>query len=798
MKISENWLRESVDLSGITRQQLLDKLTAAGLEVEGAEAIAPAFSGVVVAEILAVQTHPDAERLRVCQVSIGTADALQIVCGAPNARVGLKAPLATVGAKLPNDLSIKVGKLRGVESFGMLCSASELGLPVENDGLLELPSGAKVGQNIRDYLQLDDVVIELKMTPNRSDCLGLRGLVRELCALFDRRSLLIDPVAPAIAKHSDVLKIQLDDSPSCPRYLGQIVRGINIQAQTPPWMKEKLRRSGLRSIHPVVDITNFVLLELGQPMHAFDHKTIQGDVVVRRAQVGEQLKLLDEQVATLDPHFLVIADQQKALAVAGVMGGFDSRVHDQTTDILFESAYFSPSVIMGRARKLGLHTDASHRFERGVDPALPELALARATALLIEICGGVVGPVLRAEMTSELPKRVPVKLRKLRLHAVLGLNDQTSAEASISDQKVEQILRDLGFAVATITDGWQVTAHSARFDIEIEEDLIEEVARVFGYDHIPTTLPTLALAPLISAERVRPEADLRRLMATRDYQEAITFAFTSSELLKHFAMDAHPIKNPLSADIDVMRPSLLPNILQAMLQNQCRQVDRVRLFEIGVVFQNQGQQEPAHLAFAASGSALREQWGSATRQVDFYDLKGDIEALLQATGSSEQLRFVAADQSYLHPGRSATIVLAGRPVGVVGQLHPELVTQLDFKIAPIVAELRLDAIQNRAMPQVQTLSKFPSTRRDLAFVVDEVISFAEVRDAVWQSAGALLTQFDCFDVYRGNGVGAGKKSLAVSLILQDASRTLGDQEVDQLIERVVAVLAQKFAAQLRS
>jgi phenylalanyl-tRNA synthetase beta chain len=790
MKISELWLRESVDLIGITREELLKKLTAAGLEVEGCEPVAPEFSGVVVGEIIACEKIPDSNKLRLCTVNIGQAQALQIVCGAPNARVGLKAPLATVGAILPNDFRIKVGNLRGVDSFGMLCSSTELGLPAGTDGLLELPQAAPVGQSIRDYLKLDDAVIELKMTPNRSDCLGVLGLTRELSALFARPVTLSVPQPQAIAAPfgAQTLSITLQDPSACPRYLGQVVRGARVDVDTPIWMQERLRRSGVRVHSPIVDITNYVLLELGQPMHAFDLRTIEQQITVRRAHSGESLKLLDEQTVKLDAEFLVIADAKKVLAIAGIMGGFDSRVQSNTTDILLEAAHFSPAAIMGKARRLGLHTDSSHRFERGVDPNLPAIAMARAVQLITDLCGGIAEALITQVSNDHLPIPQSVHLRKAKLQRVLGL--------AIDDAKVEAILRNLGFAVTTITGGWQVQAHSARFDIQIEEDLIEEVARVHSYDLIPITLPSLQASPLVQMETKALATDVRLQLCARGYAEAITFAFTDSAQLTHFGLKGHAIKNPLASDIDVMRPSLLPNLLNALMQNQCRQVDRVRLFEQGVVFSEQGKVETPMLAAVAVGSARAEQWGEATRAVDFYDLKGDLQSLAPLLACKV---FNASQRpKFLHPSRSAELHLGDHAVGMIGQLHPQIIKLLDLKGAPVVFEVALAAVQAKQIPKSQTLSKFPSSRRDLAIVVRETVAFEAIAQIMRRLAGERLIELQCFDVYRGQGLPEAHKSLAISLNLQERSRTLGVEEVDDLMAKIIAAISSELGGSIRA
>ena len=787
MKISESWLRECVDLSGISSAQLLDKLTAAGLEVESAMAVAGIFDGVVVAEIIECHPHPEADRLRICSVNAGPGSLLQIVCGAPNARIGLKAPLAMIGANLPG-LVIKVGKLRGMESFGMLCSTSELGMPTETDGLFELPADAPVGMDLRKYLDLDDQIVELKMTPNRSDCLGLTGLTRELCALFDR-SAIARPVNNAAQQINDAIAVTIDAADACPRYATAIVREINSAAKTPLLMKEKLRRSGIRSIHPVVDITNFVMLETGQPMHGFDLDELQGGICVRYATFGEQLELLDGQTVTLSPDMLAIADNAGALAVAGVMGGMRARVTDSTRHIVFEAAHFTPSAIMGRARKLGLHTDSSHRFERGVDPMLPAIALARATSLLLEICGGQAGPQQITESVCLL-KQASVVLRRRYLRSILGL--------SIPDIDVTAILTALGFSVSfdDAAGVWQTLAPYSRFDIAIEADLAEEVARVYGYEHIPITLPTLALTPETQVESQRADVDIRHALLARGYQEAITFAFTSASLLKVWGMQGVAIKNPLSSDIDTMRPSLLPGLMQAVIYNQRRQINRVRFFEIGVSFHQHGLVEKNSIAGVITGDAAAEQWSSAARAIDFYDIKGDVGALL-ANAHFESAADAALRPGYLHPGRSASIHLHGHCVGYLGELHPELKRSLDVRGGVLVFELELAAVQARQVVHCVALSKFPSVRRDLAFVLAESITWSELKHCVVQSAGSTLTEVNCFDVYRGAGLPEAHKSLAISLIFQDISRTLGEQEIDAAIMSIITAVQSTHGGELR-
>jgi phenylalanyl-tRNA synthetase beta chain len=783
MKISEHWLRESVDLSNISSTNLLEKLTAAGLEVEENDPVAGAFTGVVVAEIIAAEAHPSADRLRVCQVNAGGDKPLQIVCGAPNARVGLKAPLAMLGATLPG-LQIQASTLRGVESQGMLCAGAELGIEGTGDGLLELPADAPLGKNLVDYLQLADQAITLKMTPNRSDCLSVRGLQRELCALFARTAKA--PAAAKIARApAHTLPVRIQASAACAQYASAAVRGIEVAAKTPLWMQEKLRRSGLRSIHPVVDITNFVMLELGQPMHGFDMDLIDQAIDVRFARDGESLVLLDGQSVSLSDEFLCIADQQGLVAVAGVMGGQRTRVSETTRNVFFEAAHFRPEAIMGKARKLGLHTDSSHRFERGVDPALPQLAIDRAVQLLLEIAGGTASETVLTQGEAPI-ENAAITLRKSYLDGLLGL--------SIPSDTVTAILTALGFETRFDANAqrWQVKPPSARFDIAIEADLVEEIARVHGYEHIPITLPRLVLEPETARESVRSDLEIKQILLARGYQEALTFAFTSASQLRDWGMHGHPIKNPLSNDIDVMRPSLLPNLLQALVYNQRRQQDRVRLMETGITFHAQGQVETAHIAGVACGSAALEQWAQPARAVDFYDVKADVEALLG------KVSFSAAElASYLHPGRAARVLQDGHSIGFVGELHPELKRSLDVRGNVVVFELDLDAVRARRPQALSIPSKFPSVRRDLAFVVRESVGFDALSECVRASAGEALQRVDCFDVYRGSGLPADCKSLAISLIFQHISRTLSDAEIEHAVQNVVERAARELHAELR-
>jgi phenylalanyl-tRNA synthetase beta chain len=791
MKFSENWLRELVEIKA-DRAELAHALTMAGLEVEELTPLGDDLAGVVVAEIIAAEKHPEADRLQVCKVNAGQGEPLQIVCGAPNARVGIKVPLAMVGAKLPGDISIKAAKLRGVESFGMLCSAKELGIDADASGLLELPLDAPVGQPLGGYLGLPDASFELKLTPNRPDCLGLVGLAHDVAALFG--STVKVPVQAAAAVTGTARRgIRLEAGKDAPRYLGRIVEGIDPAARTPLWLAERLRRAGLRPISAVVDVTNYVMLELGQPLHAFDNDMLEGDIVVRHARAGETLKLLDGSETKLDDGFVLIADEKKPLAVAGVMGGFDSRVTDATHNIFLESAHFAPAAIMGRARKLGLHTDASHRFERGVDPELPRRALERATELLLAIAGGKAGPVLVAENLADLPLPAAVTLRRARLKRVLGVD--------VADAEVARIFTALGMQVAATTDGWQVTAPSSRFDIEREEDLIEEVARIFGYDNIPTATPAGALTLAIEPEARIGELALREQLAARGYHEAVNLSFVAAELLTSWGFTEHlvPLANPLSADLAVMRPSLLPGLIEALRHNRARQQERVRLFEVARVFgAGDPPLETPSLAIVACGNARAEQWGEPARTLDFHDLKGDLDALI-AWGGEPQRWSVHADglPGWLHPGRGARVVRDGATVGYLGALHPQLAKALDLGADVHVLELALEPLLARRLPQARAVPRFPAVRRDIAVDLPETVSWSQIEQTVRHTLGERLKELRLFDRYSGKGVEAGRKSLAMGLILQDASRTLTDDDADRCVREAIAALEQSCKAKLR-
>ena len=791
MKFSENWLRELVDIP-VGRDELAHRLTMSGLEVEELELLGQALEGVLVGEIIDAEKHPDADKLKVCKVDIGTGEHLQIVCGAPNARVGLKAPLAKIGTRI-GTITIKAAKLRGVESNGMLCSGRELGLGSDADGLLELPTDAPNGKSLAAFLGYPDAAFEIGLTPNRSDCLGMYGLAREAAAIF-AVPVRIPEVFAQTASHQATLDVELRAAADCPRYCSRLIRGVDAKSPTPQWLKERLRRAGIRPISVLVDVTAYVMLETGQPMHAFDAASLTAPITVRRAAKAEKLTLLDERTIELDEGFLVIADADKAVALAGIMGGHATRVTDATADVFLEAAHFAPHCISGRARRLGLHTDASHRFERGVDAQLPRLAIERATALLLEIAGGATGPLSEQVALQHLPVRNAVTLRRSRLQRILGV--------SVADEEVARILQSLGMQVSATNEGWSATPPAARFDIAIEEDLIEEVARIHGYDRIPVQAPRGEIAPAAIPEGRIAISQLRDQLAARDYSEAISYAFVPADLLARWGLDHASIAlaNPLSAELAVMRTSLLPGLVAALQDNCKRQQSRVRLFETGRSYHldEEAPFEIERLAGVATGDADSEQWGEPGRAMDFFDLKGDVESLLRlAGGEPTEFRFEAGAPGWLHPGRCATLWRGETLIGHLGALDPRLQKTLDLDADVYVFELDLRALTQRQVPSAAALSRFPSVRRDIAIVLADDIPYATVEKAVRQAVGERLVDLVLFDRYIGPHLGKGVKSLAMGLILQDGSRTLTDQDADQCVELAVSALATGCKAKLR-
>ncbi len=792
MKFSENWLRSHVPTS-VSRDELGAVLTAIGLEVEEVTALGVGLDHVVVARIVSAERHPEADRLQICQVDAGQGEHLQIVCGAPNARPGLVAPLAMIGAQI-GELKIKPAKLRGVDSNGMLCSAKELGLDSDASGLFELPDDAPVGQTLVEYLGLPDASIEIKLTPNRADCFSIRGIAFDVAAACASEVVPFD-AAPVAAVGTRELTVDLAAGAEAPRYVGRVIEGINARAATPLWMAERLRRSGVRPVSLLVDITQYVMLELGQPMHAFDLGTLQGSIGVRRSRAGEALKLLDGRDAALDDSFLVITDADRPIALAGLMGGFDTRVTDDTTAVFLEAAHFAPAAIMGRGRKLGLHTDAGHRFERGVDPALPRTAIEYATRLVLDLAGGTPAPVTEAVREADLPATASIGLRRARIARVLGIQ--------IADADVERILRALGMDVAPHADGWQVTAPSRRFDIAIEEDLIEELARIHGYEQIPTTLPGGASRIAMPSETCLDDLSVRRQLVARDLQETINYAFVDAGLLRQWQLhdDVVALANPLSAELAVMRPSLLPGLVATLGRNAARQLGRVRLFELGRSFHPQaGEGTPAPLetqrvAAAVCGDADPQQWGLATRKVDFHDLKGDLESLAAASGAV--LTFQPSQRPYGHPARSAEVLRDGVSLGWIGQIHPRLAKAMDIDVDVFAFELDLAPLAARQLPRAAELSRFPSVRRDLAFLVPEAAAWADLEATLRRAAGPLLREVTLFDRYVGQGVEPGFKSLAMGLILQDKSRTLTDRDVESVVAEAVSAMEREHHARIR-
>jgi len=792
MKFSENWLRSHVP-TAVSRDELSAVLTAIGLEVEEVTDLGAGLQHVVVGRIVSAERHPEADRLQICQVDAGQGEHLQIVCGAPNARPGLLAPLAMVGAQI-GDLKIQPARLRGVESNGMLCSAKELGLDTDASGLFELPADAPVGQTLVEYLGLPDASIEIKLTPNRADCFSIRGIAFDVAAACASEVVPFD-AAPVAAAGTRELAITLDAGAEAPRYLGRVIEGVDARAATPLWMAERLRRSGVRPVSLLVDITQYVMLELGQPMHAYDLATLQGSIGVRRSRAGETLKLLDGRDAALDDSFVVVTDADRPVGLAGLMGGFDTRVTDDTTAVFLEAAHFAPAAIMGRGRKLGLHTDAGHRFERGVDPALPRTAIEYATRLVLDLAGGTPAPVTEAVRESDLPVAATIALRRARIARVLGI--------TIADADVERILRALGMGVVAQGEGWQVSAPSRRFDIAIEEDLIEELARIHGYEQIPTTLPGGASRVAMPSETRLDDLSVRRQLVARDLQETINYAFVDAALLTQWQLNENQVAlaNPLSAELAVMRPSLLPGLVATLGRNAARQLGRVRLFELGRVFHQQaGEGQPAPLetqrvAAAICGDADTQQWGVATRKVDFHDLKGDLESLAAASGAT--LVFAPSQRPYGHPARSAEVFRDGVSVGWIGQIHPRLAKAMEIDVDVYAFELDLAALAARELPRASELSRFPSVRRDLAFLVPEAAAWTDLEATLRRAVGPLLRQVTLFDRYVGQGVEPGFKSLAMGLILQDKSRTLTDRDVDTVVAEAVSAMEREHHARIR-
>jgi phenylalanyl-tRNA synthetase beta chain len=800
MKLTLRWLQEFVPVT-VSPQVLAEQLTLTGLEVEAITPVAPPFANVIVGSVLETTRHPDAEKLAVCQVTTNGSDRLQIICGAPNVRAGLKVAVAMVGAALPNEVKIRRAKLRGLESFGMLCSARELGLGDEHDGILELSPDAVLGTDVRAALDLDDTILEVKATPNRGDCMSVFGIARDYLAAREGRYLRYQ--APAVPARLDVASplatwpLKIDAPAACPVFAARVIRGTRPGVVSPPWLRERLRRIGINSISAVVDVTNYIAAEIGQPMHAYDLAKLQGTVHVRWAAAAEKITLLDDQEYALDPQFLVVADGSGAVGLAGIMGGRPTAISNETTDVLLEAAHFTPAAIAGRARRLGLFTDAAQRFERGVDPGLPVQAIERATALLLEIVGGEPGPVLSAAAPAPAADTrtaaAHVSLRRSRLTRLLGV--------AVPDGEVLAVLAGISEQVEATADGWRVKVPTHRFDLKIEADLIEEIARLRGFDAIPETPAIAPQLPGNATESRVPTDQLLPAWIDRGYREAITYSFVDPALQRTLFPDAPALalENPLSAELSEMRVSLWPGLLQACRDNLRRQQTQVRLVEIGKKFVLQGAnlREIESLAGVVTGARLPEQWASAPQPVDFYDVKADLDSVLALTGDSTSWRYAAGSLACLRPGRTAQIFRGSQAVGWLGELHPQLVRDLNFTIAPILFELEIELSFESKILKFKKISKYPSVRRDLAVVVDESVPLAVLQETVNVSAAGLLSELRIFDIYRGSNIESGRKSIALGLILQDSSRTLTDLDADAVVTKVVTRLRDVLSATIR-
>ncbi len=800
MKFPESWLRTLVDPKLSTRE-LATTLTMAGIEVESLESVAPPFSKVVVAKVLDVAKHPNADKLTLCQVDAGQGSPLSIVCGAPNVKAGMLVPCALVGAELTGGVKIKQAKVRGTESNGMLCSARELGLSDDHAGILALPDDARVGEDFRTYARLDDHLFTLKLTPNRGDCLALLGIAREVSNLTG--ATLHEPERRKVKNTiDDVRAIRLANPEGCPRYCGRIIRGVNARAATPAWMIERLERAGLRSISAIVDVTNYVMLEIGQPIHAFDNAKLDGAVIVRWAKPGEKLVLINGKEHALEPDILMIADERKALALGGIMGGLESEISLDTTDVFLEAAFFNPGAIAGRPRRLNMTSDASYRFERGVDPDLAVRGMERATELVLELCGGSAGPISEARDGAHMPERKPVTLRTGRAARILGVR--------LDDADIARILGQLKLSFERHPDGFSVTPPSHRFDIQIEEDLVEEVARVHGYDNIPTRPPTAMTEMLPLVEERRSLWQLKYILCDREYFEVINYSFVDAAWEADFAGNVDPIRleNPIAEQMGVMRSSLIGGLAATLRHNLARKVDRVRVFESGRAFLRtaaapdarrpdtavKGYDQPRRIAGLAYGLALPEQWGEQARRADFFDVKGDVEALI----APQRAAFLNAIHPALHPGRSARIEVDGNVIGWIGEIHPRWQQQYELAASAIVFELDLEPLLAVGVPRYREVSRFPAVVRDLAVVVDETTPAQVLLAALSGDGPPIVQDVKLFDIYRGPGVENGRKSLAFRVVMQDTARTLTDAEADATMARLTEVLAIRYGAKLRS
>ncbi len=798
MQFSERWLRTMVDPT-LTTDALTHLLTMSGLEVEGCDPVAPPFTKVVVGRVLAVAKHPNADRLSLCTVDTGGGTPLDIVCGAPNVRAGMKAPVALVGAELPGGLAIKRAAVRGVESNGMLCSARELGLSEDHSGLLALADDAPVGRDFRVYAALDDRVITIKLTPNRADCLSVLGVAREVAALTGA-TLTAPTFAPVPARAVNTLPVRIEAPDLCGRFSGRVIRNVDAKAATPDWMKQRLERSGQRSISALVDISNYVMLELGRPSHIFDRDKVVGGLVVRWGRKGEKVVLLNGQEVMVDEAVGVICDDRGVEALAGIMGGDPTAVSDSTRNIYVEAAFWWPAAIAGRARRFNFTTEAGHRFERGVDYATTVAHIERITALVLEICGGEPGPI--DDTITRLPERKPVRMRVARAQKVIGVKIPAEEMAGIFGRLGLEHRRE-GSGVET---AFVVTPPSHRFDLEIEEDLIEEVARVHGFDNIPVAPPVAPATMRAQPEAERSQHDLRARIAAAGYEEVVNYSFVDEAWERDFAGNANPIRllNPIASQLAVMRTTLIGSLIANIRYNLNRKLPRVRVFELGRVFlrapgapdgelEVAGIRQPVRIGGAAYGPAYEEQWGVPRRAVDFFDVKGDVEALIAPRAA----RFVRAEHPALHPGRSAQIELDGTAIGWLGELHPEWQQKYELPAAAIVFELDAAPLMRLAVPQYSEVSKFPAVTRDLSVDVAESISAHALLEALAAARPTLIREVRLFDLYRGDNLPKGRKSLAFRVVMQDTARTLTDAEVDAAMAELEQILSTRFGAQRR-
>jgi len=791
MKISEKWLRSWVN-PNISTQELVDVLTMAGLEVDGVEHLGENLKGVLVGEIVKASQHPEADKLQVCEVDVGAAEPLQIICGAPNARQSIKVAVATIGSVLPGDFKIKKAKLRGVQSFGMLCSGKELELSDDHDGILELAADAKIGQEFAEYLGLKDTAIDIDLTPNRGDCLGVKGIATEV-GVLTQSPVTAPAIKAAKVETEESIQVTLHEPKANCRFAARVITDIDLSKATPDWMKARLLASDIRSIDPVVDVTNYVMLELGHPMHAFDRRPIKGQLQVRYAKDQEKLVLLDDQEINLRSDTLVVADDEKILSMAGIMGGKYSGIQADTRDIVLEAAHWDPIEIAGKARSYGLHTDASHRFERGVDYNLCADTIERATELLLQIVGGKAGPLVDQIDQDNFPKPRSIQLRRQRISRLLGIE--------LSDEQVVDILTRLGMTLTDTAEGWLVAIPSCRFDISIEADLIEELVRVYGYNKVPSRKPMGEQTMVRRPENRLIKSRFAHLLADRGYQEAITYSFVDKESQQLIDPDIEPLPlvNPISAELGVMRSSLWPGLLKTVSYNQKRQHQQIKLFETGLKFvpEQDGLQQTPVIAGAISGRASTENWMTDNQAFDFYDLKGDLEAIFKLTAVPQQFTFVAAQKNALHPGQTAEIFRNGKSCGFIGKIHPETQKAFDLDEPVFVFELALKHLSQRAIPKFESLSKFPLIRRDLAILVKESINASQIVDLIGQTAKNWLKRVVIFDIYRGKGVEPGFKSIAIGIILQRNDRTFKDAEINKTMDRVIAALTDTLGAVLR-